>query len=53
LAALKNADIDLGDLGFSDDELRLLMADPELPDTDQPEEAIPEPPAEPVTRNWR
>jgi DNA modification methylase len=51
LAALKSADIHLGDLGFSDDELRLLMADAELPDTDSnEEEAIPELPAEPVTR---
>jgi hypothetical protein len=52
LAALKNADIDLGDLGFTDDEVRLLMADPELSGTDPAEEeAIPEPPAEPVTRS--
>jgi ParB-like chromosome segregation protein Spo0J len=29
LAELKNADIDLGDLGFSDEELRLLLADAE------------------------
>jgi hypothetical protein len=51
LAALKNADIDLGDLGFSDDELRQLLADTDLPDADETEEqAIPEPPAEPVTR---
>jgi DNA modification methylase len=49
LAELKDADIDLGDLGFSDDELRLLMADAELPDTDHAD-VIPEPPAEPVTR---
>jgi DNA modification methylase len=50
LAELKNADIHLGDLGFSDDELRLLMADAELPDTDQTEgEAIAEPPPGPVT----
>jgi hypothetical protein len=51
LAKLKDADIDLGDLGFSDDELRLLLADAELPDIDpDEEEAIPEPPAEPVTQ---
>jgi ParB-like chromosome segregation protein Spo0J len=51
LAELKNADIDLGDLGFGGDELRLLLADAELPDTNQTEEAaIPEPPTEPVTR---
>jgi ParB-like chromosome segregation protein Spo0J len=36
LAELKNADIALGDLGFSDEELRLLMADAELPDTRPP-----------------
>jgi hypothetical protein len=46
-------DFELGDLGFSDDELRLLMADPELPDTDQPEETIPEPPAERGNAGWR
>jgi DNA modification methylase len=51
LAELKNADIDLGDLGFSDEDLRQLLADTDLPDADETEErAIPEPPAEPVTR---
>jgi hypothetical protein len=51
LADLKDADIDLRDLGFSADELSALLADADLPDGDQPEEEpIPEPPAEPVTR---
>jgi hypothetical protein len=50
LAELRDAEIDLGGLGFSDDELRVLLADAELPDADVAEEAeIPEPPAEPVT----
>lgn len=56
LADLKDAEIDLGGLGFSDDELRMLLAD-EAPDaTDTEEEQIPEPPAQPVTRAsdiWR
>jgi hypothetical protein len=51
LAELSDAEIDLAGLGFSDDELRVLLADAELPDNDQPdEEEIPQPPAEPVTR---
>ena len=57
LAELRDAEIDLGGLGFSDDELRVLLADAELPDADgAEEEEIPEPPAEPVTRAgdiWR
>jgi hypothetical protein len=50
LAELREeADIDLCELGFSDDELRLLLADAE--DTSQTdEEQILEPPAVPVTR---
>jgi len=51
LAELKDADIDLGNLGFSDEELRRLLADTDLPDAEETEEqVIPEPPAEPVTR---
>src|ERR1017187_979905 len=51
LAELRNADIDLQLLGFSDDELRVLLADAEASDADEAEEEeIPEPPAEPVTR---
>src|ERR1700674_5279956 len=51
LAELRDAEIDLAGLGFSDDELRVLLADAELPDNDQPdEEEIPQPSAEPVTR---
>jgi DNA modification methylase len=51
LAELRDTEVDLGTLGFSDDELRVLLADAEFPDNDQPdEEEIPQPPAEPVTR---
>ena len=51
LADLKDAEIDLGGLGFSDDELRMLLADAEVPDAaSAEEEQIPEPTAEPVTR---
>jgi DNA modification methylase len=51
LAELRDAEIDLGGLGFSDDELRGLMADAETSDaTDAEEEQIPEAPAEPVSR---
>src|ERR1017187_9705572 len=51
LAALRDAAIDLGGVGFSDDELRVLLADAEVPDAaDAEEEQIPEAPAEPVTR---
>jgi len=52
LAELRDAEIDLGGLGFSDDELRVLLADAEVPDADAgaQEEEIPEAPAEPVTR---
>jgi DNA modification methylase len=52
LAALRDADIDLGGLGFSDEELagRLAEADVPDPDAETQEEEIPEAPAEPVTR---
>src|ERR1035441_4686919 len=52
LAELRDADIDLGALGFSDDELAVLLADAESPvtDADADEEEILEPPPEPVTR---
>jgi DNA modification methylase len=52
LAELRDADIDLGALGFDDNELALRLAEAELPDAyaDAQEENIPEPPAEPVTR---
>ena len=51
LAELRDAEIDLAGLGFSDDELRVLLADAEATDaTAVEEEQIPEPPVEPVTR---
>jgi hypothetical protein len=52
LAELRDAEIDLGALGFDHDELAVLLADAESPvsDADPEEEEIPEPPAEPVTR---
>ena len=52
LAELRDAEIDLGGLGFSDDELRVLLAEGEVPDAEAnaQEEEIPEAPAEPVTR---
>jgi hypothetical protein len=52
LAELRDAEIDLGGLGFSDDELAVLLAATESPDpgADPEEEEIPEAPAEPVTR---
>jgi DNA modification methylase len=52
LAELRDAEIDLGGLGFDDNELAILLADAEGPDpgADPEEEEIPEPPAEPVTR---
>ena len=52
LAELRDADIDLGSLGFDDNELAVLLADAESPDpgADSEEEEIPQPPAEPVTR---
>lgn len=51
LAELRDADIDLGGLGFSDYDLLVLLADAEVPDAaEAEEEQIPEPPAEPVTR---
>jgi hypothetical protein len=59
LAELRDAEIDLGGLGFSDDELRALLADADRDDGESGadgEEEIPEAPAEPVTRPgdiWR
>jgi DNA modification methylase len=51
LAHLRDIDFDLGGLGFSDDELAVLLADAESPAPDaDAEEKIPEAPAEPVTR---
>jgi DNA modification methylase len=52
LAELRDTDIDLGGLGFSHDELRVLLAEAEVPDAeaDVQEEEIPEAPAEPVAR---
>jgi DNA modification methylase len=51
LAELRDSEIDLGGLGFSDDELAVLLADAESPGADaDAEEEIPEAPAEPVTR---
>ncbi len=54
LVELKDADVELAMLGFSDDELRALLAEIE-PETEkatsgEDEEEILEPPAEPVTR---
>jgi len=37
LTELRNAELDLGGLGFSDDELRVLLADTEVPDADEAE----------------
>ena len=52
LADLKDADLDLEVLGFSEDELRTLLAEAEpAPErTPEAEEEIPEAPADPVTR---
>ncbi len=52
LADLKDADLDLEALGFSEDELRTLLAETEPAPTGTPEveEEIPEAPVEPVTR---
>jgi len=53
LAELRDDDVDLQMLGFSDDELRTLLADAERGDVEadaEIEEEIPEPPVEPVTR---
>ena len=52
LAELRDTDIDLGGLGFSDDELRVLLAEAEVPDAkaDSQDEEISEAPAEPVAR---
>jgi DNA modification methylase len=50
LAELRDSEIDLGRLGFSDDELAALLAEAESPVTDPEEEPIPEAPTEPVTR---
>src|ERR1035437_11191580 len=50
LAELRDAEIDLGALGFDDNELAIRLAAAELPDADAEaqEEEIPEAPAEPV-----
>src|SRR5579885_1369462 len=52
LADLKDADLDLEVLGFSEDELRTLLveAEPTPAGTPEAEEEIPEAPVEPVTR---
>jgi len=54
LADLKAADVELATLGFSDDDLKALLAEvePETAETaaDAPDEEIPEPPAAPVSR---
>jgi ParB-like chromosome segregation protein Spo0J len=50
LAELRDAEVDLGGLGFSDDELHVLLAEAETPDAAAEEEQIPESPAEPATR---
>lgn len=53
LAELLDSEIDVGGLGFSDDELRVLLADlgqEAAESSDADEEEIPEAPAEPVTR---
>ena len=52
LADLRDAEIDLGALGFSDDELAVLLANADGPvtDADAEEEEIPEAPTEPVTK---
>ena len=52
LADLRNAEIDLGTLGFSDDELAVLLAnaDDGTDAGEDAEEEIPEVPSEPVTR---
>ena len=52
LAELRDTDIDLGALGFSDDELAVLLAnaDDGSEAGEDAEEEIPEAPAEPVTR---
>jgi DNA modification methylase len=52
LADLKDADLDLDVLGFSEDELRTLLAEtePASAGTAEAEEEIPEAPVEPVSR---
>ena len=51
LADLRDAEIDLGGLGFSDDELAILLSSADDAEAaEDAEEEIPEPPAEPVTR---
>jgi DNA modification methylase len=51
LASLQEDGFDLDVVGFSDEELRVLLVDAEVPDADETEEEeIPEPPAQPVTR---
>jgi DNA modification methylase len=51
LAELKDADVDLELLGFSDDELRELLAAAEHDLVSSDEEEIPEAPSNPVTRS--
>jgi DNA modification methylase len=53
LADLKEADLDLEVLGFTEDELRTLLADAEPATGESPgaEEQIPEAPVDPVTRS--
>jgi DNA modification methylase len=52
LAELRDTEIDLATLGFSDDELAVLLAEADdgIEAGDDAEEEIPEAPAEPVTR---
>ena len=52
LTDLKDADLDLAVLGFTEDELRTLLTDAEPAATEAPgaEEEIPEAPVEPITR---
>lgn len=49
LATLKDEDIDLDSLGWSDDELNDIL-DIDLPGEHAEEDPLPEPPAEPVTK---
>jgi len=54
LEELRDADLDLEVLGFSDDELRVLLGEADAGDAgpgDEAEEEIPEAPVEPVTRS--
>jgi hypothetical protein len=49
IEALRDADYDLDLIGFEDDELRLLLAQQEASSGQTDEDAIPEPPAQPVS----